>query len=258
LVPNLQSFPIAGIGASAGGVEALEGFFRGIPPESRHRLRGHHPPEPERESQLPQIIQRYTPSRSMTAADGMEVEPDHVYVLPFDAIQTIKDGCLASEAGSPTSASESPSTCSSARSASDQGELAVSVVLSGGDGDGALGTKAVKERGGLTMAQAPDEHGPGHPEMPKSAIATGYVDFVLPASEMGAKLVQFASGTDPMRWNLILDAADPRPQKPSRTAATEICNIIRHQIGHDFTGYKTKTFFRRVQRRMQVRQARDA
>jgi hypothetical protein len=76
--------------------------------------------------------------------------------------------------------------------ATDQGEFAAGVVLSGGDGDGTLGIKAIKERGGLTLAQVTDGHGPHHPEMPDSAIATGFVDFALPVEEMGAKLVAFA------------------------------------------------------------------
>jgi two-component system, chemotaxis family, CheB/CheR fusion protein len=254
LVPNLQSFPIAGIGASAGGVEALEGFFRGVPPQPGIGFVVITHLSPERESQLPQIIQRYTPLKVITAADGDKVKPDHVYVLPTDGILTIKGGCLQIRKQPPNRRERKPIDVFLSSLSSDQGERAISVVLSGGDGDGALGTKAVKERGGLTLAQAPDGHGPGHPEMPKSAIATGYVDFALPASEMGEKLVEFAGGGD------VLDSLKLDPAASSREAAidearTEICSIIRHQLGHDFTGYKTRTFLRRVQRRMQVRQA---
>ena len=123
----------------------------------------------------------------------------------------------------------------------------------GGDGDGALGIKAIKERGGLTMAQVADGYGPQHPSMPDTAIATGLVDFALPAEAMGARLAAFAR-------SLLVEA--PGEVGPLGTPAAaaglrqEICGILRNQVGHDFNGYKDKTFLRRVHRRMQVQQGR--
>lgn len=136
--------------------------------------------------------------------------------------------------------------------AKDQAEYAVGVILSGGDGDGTLGVKAIKERGGLTLAQVSDGSGPRNSEMPQSAISSGLIDLALPAEEMGQKLVDFARGFD-----LLSDlgqAGQERDSQDFEEARQSIYSILRNQSGHDFSGYKTKTFLRRVRRRMQVKQ----
>jgi two-component system CheB/CheR fusion protein len=133
--------------------------------------------------------------------------------------------------------------------AKDRGEAAVAVVLSGGDGDGTLGVKAVKERGGLTLAQVANGDGPAHPDMPDSAISTGFIDFAIPAHEMGAKIAEFARSLHALEQIAGQDASAGEILDRARS---EIYAILRNQVGHDFGGYKTKTFLRRVQRRMQV------
>ena len=122
-------------------------------------------------------------------------------------------------------------------------------MLSGGDGDGTLGIKVIKENSGLTLAQVKDGHGPGHSSMPDSAIATGYVDFAVPADAMGALLVEFAQRLASPDSLLGSEAGGTLDQ-----ARAQIYAILRNQVGHDFAGYKTKTFVRRVERRMQVTQ----
>ncbi|MPT39405.1 MAG: DUF1177 family protein, partial [Achromobacter sp.] len=135
----------------------------------------------------------------------------------------------------------------------DRGEFSARVVLSGGNSDGTLGIKAIKEQGGLTLAQSADGFGPSSPEMPGSAIATGLVDFVVPADQMGVKLVDFAAGLGHL--DELDDAASQGPERGQLEAAKhEIYAILRTRIGHDFSGYKSKTFMRRVQRRMHVNQ----
>ncbi|MES2710352.1 MAG: CheR family methyltransferase, partial [Pseudomonadota bacterium] len=181
------------------------------------------------------------------AEDGVAVEKDHVYVLGANTILRIKDGKLRVEAQG-IGRNHRPVDVFLSALAMDQGDRAAGVILSGGDGDGTLGIKAIKERGGLTMAQVADGHGPQQPSMPDSAIATGLVDFAVPADQMGTKLAEFAqqlaNGT-PM-------LAHTGQEGPVDERVPAIYNILHEQIGHDFSGYKTRTFLRRVQRRMHV------
>lgn len=208
---------------------------------------------PARESLLHEVIARFTAMNVVVATDGTMVRTDHVYVMPADTILTIEGGYLKISSQDRVNPQRKPIDIFLSTLAKDQGEYAVSVVLSGGDGDGTIGTKAVKQRGGLTLAQTPDDHGPTHSDMPRSAIATGMVDFALPVSEMGAKLHEFARSFD-MLEDLAATALETDDTTALQEAKNEIYAIIRNQIGHDFSGYKTKTFLRRVRRRMQVAQ----
>jgi two-component system CheB/CheR fusion protein len=245
-------FPIVGVGASAGGVEALEGFFQAVPPQPGLAFIVVTHLSPDRESLLHEIIGRHTDLTVAVAKDGVEVQPNCVYVLPADAIISVEAGVLQLRKSVDGRRERKPIDILFSSLAIDRGEYAASVVLSGGDGDGTLGTKAIKERGGLTLAQVTDGHGPRHPDMPQSAISTGFVDFAVPAHEMGPRLAEFArllAGAD--------DAVETDAEHAAKTLS-EICAVLRNQLGHDFSGYKTKTFFRRVQRRMQVTQQRSA
>lgn len=246
-------FPIVGVGASAGGIDALEGFFEGLPADPGVAVVIITHLNPERESVLHEIIARYTDLPVHVAEDGAQMQPNCVHVLPADAILSIASGRLIIRKQEERQRERKPIDIFLSALAKDQGEYAVSVVLSGGDGDGTLGTKAVKERGGLTMAQAPDGHGPSHPDMPESAISTGLVDFALPVIEMGPKLAEHA------RTFGLLEAMAADDGKTEKRVAIEqglsaVYALLRDQVGHDFGGYKSKTFMRRVQRRMQVRQ----
>jgi two-component system CheB/CheR fusion protein len=241
-------FPIVGVGASAGGIEALEGFFRGMPAQPGIAFIVVTHLAPDRESLLHEVIARYTDLTVAVAEDGAQVRENCVYVLPADAIISISDRRLQLRKSNATRRERKPIDILFSSLAIDQEECAASVVLSGGDGDGALGTKAIKEHGGLTMAQVSDGHGPQHASMPDSAISTGFVDFALPADQMGPKLAEFAR-------MLAEGEDDPGPRANKSAARLEICAILRNQLGHDFSGYKSKTFFRRVQRRMQVTQS---
>ena len=244
---ELPLFPIVGIGASAGGVEALEGFFQGLPPKPGLASIVVTHLSPDRESLLHEIIARYTDLTVLIAEDGAQVRKDCVYVLPANAVISVNKGRLQVRKAESARRERKPVDILFSSLAIDRGEYAACVVLSGGDGDGTLGTKAIKERGGLTLAQVADGHGPRHPSMPDSAISTGLVDFAIPVEEMGAKLVEFA--------RLLAESEDVAGTDAERSQARqEICGILRNQVGHDFSGYKSKTFLRRVQRRMQVNQ----
>jgi two-component system CheB/CheR fusion protein len=244
-------FPIVGIGASAGGVEALEGLFRDMPadPGCGFVIVTHL--SPERRSLLPEIIARYANMPVHVAEDGAKVAPNEVHVLPADALLDITDGRLKVSKPSSTRRERKPIDVFLSALARDQGECAAGVILSGGDGDGTLGIKAIKERGGLTLAQVADGKPPQYPEMPDSAIASGMVDLAIPVGEMGERLAQFARGL--AMFDVMVDEARRTDGEISLDeACQEIYTILRNQIGHDFSGYKEKTFLRRVQRRMQV------
>ncbi|MBW8837513.1 MAG: chemotaxis protein CheR, partial [Burkholderia sp.] len=133
--------------------------------------------------------------------------------------------------------------------AQDQGERAIAVILSGAGSDGTLGVRAVKEAGGLTVAQTANGTAPRHAAMPQSAIATGLVDLPLPVEAVPAKLVDYAA-----RFAAASEADDERQAASAKEAREGICEVLRERVGHDFGGYKEKTFLRRVQRRMQVLQ----
>ncbi len=242
--------PIVGIGASAGGIEALEGFFRGLPDRPGFGIVIVTHLSPDRESRLHEVLANLTSLPVRVAADGMPVEPDTVYVLPADAVLGMEDGRLRLQRPEAGQRARKPIDIFFSALAADHGEAAAGIVLSGSDSDGTLGVKAIKEAGGMTMAQVADGHGPGHPAMPNSAIAAGFVDFALPADQMGPRLVTFARGLAMLDTLATPDTAEAaRALDESRR---EIYAILRNQLGHDFSGYKTKTFLRRVQRRMQV------
>ncbi|HEX4480999.1 MAG TPA: CheR family methyltransferase [Rudaea sp.] len=247
-----KSFPIVGVGASAGGVEALEGFFRGLPDEPGIALVVVTHLSPTRESVLHEIIARYTNMPIYIADDGMEVEANSIYVRPAASVLSIQKRRLYVNK---TIGIREPKPIDIFFSslAVDIGELSAGAVLSGGDGDGTLGVKAIKERGGLTLAQTKDGFGPQHSDMPDSAISTGLIDFAVPAEDMGAKLVEFARGNHSLD-GFVTSLENNDDGNVAESALSEIWNILRNQVGHDFSGYKKKTFTRRVQRRMQVNQ----
>lgn len=245
-----RPFPIVGIGASAGGVEALRGFFGGVRPDSGlgYVIVTHL--SPDRESLLPEIVARMTAMPVHVAADGVEVLANNVYVLPSRAILSFGEGRLRLRLTKPGAREHKPVDVFLSALATDQREHAAGVILSGGDSDGTLGVKAIKQRGGLTLAQVGDGSPPLHPDMPDSAILSGMVDFAIPVDEMGARLAEWSQSlVEGDGASLGLPAGDGAEHEALRM---EICALLRHQTGHDFRGYKTKTFLRRVRRRMQV------
>ena len=156
-------FPIVGIGASAGGIPAMEDLFKGMAesPGVAFVIVTHL--SPERESLLHEVIARYTDMPVLVAEDDAAVEADHVYVMPPNTILTIKEGKLQARRPNTINREHKPIDIFLSALAEDQGEYAVAVILSGGDGDGTLGAKAVKERGGFTLAQTVDGSGPRNP-----------------------------------------------------------------------------------------------
>ncbi|MGC1864229.1 MAG: chemotaxis protein CheB [Methylocystis sp.] len=250
---NAAPFPVVGIGASAGGLRALENFFQAMPPAPGMAFVIITHLAPDRKSLLTEILARHTALNVDVARDDQPVEKDKVYILPPGAILTIANGRLRLEPTDAIDHQRKPIDIFFSSLAQDQGEYAVGVVLSGSGADGVLGVKAIKEHGGVTLAQAIDATGPGFSGMPDSAIASGLVDFAIPVDAMASKLIENLGSFDAFEALL----GRPRANDDGRVvdAAREaICALLFSQTGHDFSGYKTRTFMRRVQRRMQARQ----
>ncbi len=242
-------FPIVGIGASAGGIEAMRGFFRGLPKSLEAAFIVVTHLRPGRESLLPEVLARFTPLTVEAAADGVAVRPDHVYVMPPGCVIGIADGRLTLRPLGPEVRETKPIDIFLTALALDQGERAVGVILSGGDGDGAIGVKAIKERGGLTLAQTSDGYGPETADMPLSALRTGFVDFGETTERMGDRIAaHVASESGPAPNTRTAAAAD----EIDAALLAETFAILRRQVGHDFSGYKPSTFVRRLQRRISV------
>jgi two-component system, chemotaxis family, CheB/CheR fusion protein len=243
------NFPVVGIGASAGGVEALQALFKGLPSDSgmgyvivSHLGRG-------QRSLLAEILGRSTGMEVAEAADGQTVAPDHVYICPPDHSLTISKGKLRLKPREPTGM-HMPIDVFLSSLAEDRGENTVGILLSGGGSDGTLGLKAIKEQGGLTIAQVADGGvAPKHTDMPDAAIAAGVVDLMVPVEEMPRRLVDHVR-----RYWPLIGSADFRAGKdealeahiqgdPPDAPAADRPRLQRLQA---------KTFGRRVQRRMQV------
>jgi two-component system, chemotaxis family, CheB/CheR fusion protein len=248
-LPERQTCPIVGMGASAGGLEAFEKFLGHTPPDSGMayvmvpHLDARHP------SAMTELLQRYTKMKVVEITDGMTAEPNRVHVIPPDGTLTIKDGTL--RVASPRGQGNTIDTFFRSLAA-EQEDRAVGVILSGSGSDGALGIKAIKEHGGLTLAQT--SLSSRFDSMPHSAVATGLVDFVLPVEEMPAKLVEYAQH--------LTTASNKRSAEALREGGGKhlhkIYTLLRSKTGHDFSRYKDSTFIRRVQRRMQVVQLTSA
>jgi two-component system CheB/CheR fusion protein len=231
------------MGASAGGLEALEQFFTHMPSNGGIafvlvlHLDAHH------KSAMSELLRRYTKMPVLEIADRMEVQADRVHVIPPNATMTIERGVLRLV----TPRAEGMVIDAFFRSlAEDQQDNAVGVVLSGSGSDGTLGLKAIKEQGGLTLAQAGESS--RYDSMPRSAQAAGVVDFVLPVQDMPARLIEHVEQLQSQRREDRGDGV----RREARRHLAKIFALLRTRTGHDFSHYKDSTLIRRVQRRMQV------
>lgn len=239
------------IGASAGGIEAFRLFFEQLPPDSGMGFVVVLHLSPSRKSLLPEIIGRWTAMAVTEVVDGEPVEPDHVYVVPSGHVATVDGGRLHLRPKAPDTDRElNPIDRFFDSLAADRGADAVGVVLSGTGHDGALGLKAIRAPGGLTLAQSSDARGtdgtaPQHSGMPNGAVAAGAVDLIVPVQDMPRLVIAAGRGAadsvEAAGGGADIDAARLR-----------ICEILHSRLGHDFSQYKDKTFLRRVERRMQV------
>ena len=241
---------VVGIGASAGGLEALQQFFTAMPPEPGMAFVVVSHLDPTHVSLLPELLRRYTKLPVSQIEDGMVLTPDTVFTIPPNCRLTVANGILRT-AALDAAAGPRLTIDEFLRSlAVDCRERAVCVILSGTGSDGTLGLRAVKAELGMAMAQEPQTA--SYDGMVQSAIATGLVDYVMPPAEMPARLVDYAR------------RAVRRPARAARTGRVDTTDtmdkalaLLHRRTGHDFSMYKRSTIARRIERRMDVCHVED-
>ena len=244
-----QDFPIVGIGASAGGLAAFEKFFSAMPAKSESGMAFvlvQHL-SPDHKSILTELVKRYTPMQVYEVEDGMKVEPNCTYIIPPNRDMAILNGVLRLLEPNAPRGVRLPIDFFFRSLAQDQHERAICIVLSGTGTDGTLGVRAVKGEGGIVLVQSPEST--SYDGMPRSAIATGLVDDILPPADMPARLIAYVSHAFGRR---TIHVAPPTPKLED--TLQKICILIRAQTGHDFSQYKQNTLIRRVERRMALAQ----
>jgi len=243
-------FPVVGIGASAGGLEAFEAFFKAMPHDSGMAFVLVAHLDPTHVSILPELLQKRTKMAVFQAADGMRVEPNSVYVIPPNKALSILNGVLQLMETAQPRGVNLPIDGFFRALAQDQGASAICIILSGTGTDGTLGLKAVKGALGMVMVQ--DEDSAKYDGMPRSAVATGLADYVLPPTEMPEQLVKY------VRHAAYKPAPAVAPvQGKVPNALQKIFLVLRARTGHDFSLYKKNTICRRIERRMNVHQIDD-
>jgi two-component system CheB/CheR fusion protein len=243
LTGNLR---IVGIGASAGGIEALRGFFQGMPDTDGLAFVVVLHLSPDRTSMLAEVLQQWTTLPVRQATDGVQVAGGEMFVIPPNTLMTVEGGRLRLRPPTTTVRENKPIDVFFTSLAVDLGAAAVGVVLSGTGSDGSLGLKAIKEAGGLSLAQGGNGHGPQYRDMPSSAISTGAVDLILPVEAMAERILNL-----PMRPEPETEEVATQADASLIDLLPQVYQILRNQVGHDFSDYKRPTFIRRVQRRMQ-------
>jgi len=241
-----KEFPIVGIGASAGGLEALQQFFKAMPPDQELAFIVVVHLDPSHVSLLPELLQKQTVIKVVQIIDGMVVEPNTIYVIPPNkGLSIVEKKLQLTELELPRSR-HLPIDFFLRSLAEDQGEKAVGIVLSGTGSDGSLGLKEIKAANGLVIVQ--DEASAKYNGMPKNAINTGVADYILPPDEMPAKLIRY------IQYPRSIKAPAISHLENTEGFLQKIFILIRNQTGHVFSLYKRNTLYHRIQRRMQLHQ----
>ncbi len=243
LVKTDAPFPIVGIAASAGGLEAFTELLSHLPVDTGMAFVLIQHLDPNHKSLLTQILARTTQMPVNEVQDGVAVQPNQVYVIPPNTKMVLSKGVLRLSPREKTYGKYMPGDAFFTSLAIDRGHKAIAVVLSGGDGDGSLGLTAIKAAGGMTFAQCQDTA--KFDSMPNTAVATGNVDFVLPPEQIAEELTNYSRNpliTCPLPLTIV-------EETPEDALAT-IFALLKSTTGVDFTHYKRTTIARRIQRRM--------
>ena len=244
--------PIVGIGASAGGLEAFTQLLRALPQDTGMAFVLVQHLEARHESMLTKLLAGVTPMSVAEVRQGMQVQPNHMYVIPPNADITVANGVLQLIRREAPAGRHMPIDHFFRSLAEDQGGRAIGVILSGTAADGTLGLKAIKAEGGITFAQEPESA--KYDGMPRSAIAAGCVDFVLPPERIAKELSR-------MSRHPYVELALQQEEGPLLPAGEEafagILQLLRAASGVDFTYYKKSTIKRRIARRMALHKIED-
>ena len=241
-------FLIVGIGASAGGIQAIKRFFERVPADSGIAYVVILHLSPDHESHLAEVLQVSASIPVTQVQHRVRVEPNHVYVVPPLHSLAMADGHLALSEVTRFEERRAPVDIFFRTLAESHGSRAVCVVLSGTGADGSMGMKRIKEEGGICLVQDPDEA--EFSDMPRSSIATALVDHVLPVAAMPARIIAYKNSLEALR----------SPERPADRALADehalldVFAQLRARTGHDFSNYKRATVLRRIARRMSIRQ----
>ncbi len=239
-------FPIVGIGASAGGLEALEQFLRQVPENSGLAFVIVQHLDPTHIGIMPEILQRATKMEVIQAGDRMKVKPNCVYVIPPNKDMSILRGVLHLFAPTAPRGLRLPIDFFLRSLAVDQQRRSIGVILSGMGSDGTLGLRAIKEKAGLALVQEPASA--KFDSMPRNAINTGLVDMIAPAEELPGKIIDY------LRHGLVIAKIEPPLERKDRSSLEKVLILLRDKTGNDFSMYKKNTVYRRIERRMGIHQ----
>ncbi|WP_407295226.1 CheR family methyltransferase [Stutzerimonas zhaodongensis] len=273
LTRSTLEFPVVGIGASAGGIQALLTLFEHMPNDCGMAFVVIMHLSPKHESNIDKILQNVTKIPVLQVTQPVPIERNHIYVIPPALDLSMSDGYLRLQKPERERGPHVAIDLFFRTLADVHHNHAVGIVLSGTGADGSVGLARIKEQGGVTLAQTPEDA--EYDSMPASAIETGMVDIVLPVVEMPQRLVELSQNLkellvrkDPLAPLSEIeqrDAADGELEhtqahaqsKPNELALREILAALRARTGHDFRHYKQATVLRRIERRMQVNALRD-
>jgi len=236
-------FPIVCLGASAGGLEAIEQFLSNVPVNSGMAYVVIQHLDPTQKGMLPELLQRITKMEVFQVIDRMEVKPNHVFVIPPNKSMSILKGVLYLFEPFETRGLRLPIDFFLRSLADDQQEQSVGVILSGMGSDGSSGIRAIKEKNGVVLIQ--DAVSAKYNSMPQNAIDSVQADIIAPASDLPAKLLEFLNQIPIVKTNLEIEIKD-------QSALEKIIILLRTHTGNDFSLYKKNTMYRRIERRMGV------
>ena len=243
---------VVAVGASAGGLDALERFFQALPEQTGAAFVVIQHLSPDHKSMMANLLGRYTSMPVTTVEDGMTIEPDRIYLIPPASMMSVAGTELRLRPKSPRGLAL-PIDLFFGSLASHYGNRAIAVVLSGTGSDGTRGAVAINDAGGLLLSQDPESA--KFDGMPRSVIATGLVDAILPPEELGPRVLDHISHTPPK--SSTRPASGPSLSYDYESALEETLHLLHHQGGINFRDYKPATVMRRIERRMQVRHVPD-
>ena len=242
-----DSFTVVGIGASAGGLEAIQDYFSQMPSESGLAFVVVQHLSPDHKSMMNELLAKYTRMKILVASDGLSVEPNHLYLIPPGKNLTIFHKKLFLTPIDKKGSINLPIDIFFRSLADDLGKNSVGIILSGTGSDGTLGIRAIKEAGGMVMVQ--DDQSAKFDGMPRSSIATGLVDYVLRPAQMPEKLLSYIEHP---YINKTKDFKEELDQ--TEDALLKIIMLIREHCGVDFSYYKPNTLIRRIEKRLGINQ----
>jgi len=244
--PTTVSFSIVGIGASAGGLEALEQFLKHVPEQSGLAFVIVQHLDPTHKGILTELLQRSTSMRVFQVKDRTSVKPNCVYVIPPNKDMSILHGVLYLLAPAAPRGLRLPIDYFFRSLAQDQQEHSVGVILSGMGSDGTLGLRAIKEKAGVVLVQEPTAA--KFDGMPRSAIDAGLADIVAPADELPGKIISYLQRTP------LIARTESALEDKTQSALEKAVILLRTHTGNDFSFYKRNTLYRRIERRMGIHQ----